>query len=1753
MYTCSNKGSESSTQIGEWTGGSLVCTPKKCTKRPTLHSEKASGDYTRPADGQIPNKIDATCSSGYYSQGTGKYSCQLLTGSGGAVDWNLVGSQGRTCLPKKCSKNPSKGEDFRLLLPHFISRFPPLLLLFLLLLHARSCSSLCFVYIHAFAESTFLRLRADVNVEDCAPKTYGQTCTAKCYPGYTGSGVVEYSCENLGTPATEGGQWVGGSLDCAPITCKKAAPKGVGHAQKCKEGTYDRSHPAECINLMSGQHNFKLGWPCIPGYNKNLRPDSTKYTCDSNGEWTQTESQVTSKVALTCIAKECKGYPATTSPPSPAIDPEVPENHDPHSLCTGQTCKTDCSSKVTGRFDGQTCKAKCTTGYQNTAAGNGSSTLYTCLNAPGERTAYWGKDVRQGDFATLVCRGVPCGNSPPGCSGDACTAAPNTQKCEAGIYSDSGDPEFTYSGTECPARCRPGYERLDGSESYVCDSEGHWVVGTKALGPTPLNKAVDLECKGQKCPDNGVAPHGFATGLPVDVKNEKDGQVWPYVEFEPCTSNTPRNALFYSDDCANPKSGCSCTGRCDAGYSENGTIEGVTTRKFECHQEDNKPFFWSPADPSASLQHQADALVCKAITCGDVMTWAGMDGGGQGHVQHLVEGEEHWIGEIKRCGVSNGVPQDPPGEMRFDRDPETHNNKCIATCAEGYTEHNSSQFVQHFTCDPRSDLEVNEPAWHQKALRRRAQTSPECQSQSECGSGDYCGDDDDGSSFDGDCYLCSDIPSYSDCVGGCCSAAFLEQCPDNPAGCDTECSSHSDCNAGEYCDDSGDCDECSDAEDNTCDAVDGNCCTVAFLEQCPDNPAACHLECSPMSARSGCKSGTYCVHGFCLAPPTADHSYAVTVSGSGYKKTDGIYYRTSAQCNGQSVFQHDSKNLCMYQPTSQEQNVWVIGRKNKAEKCKNDPNRAGGLRATEACETSPNMCVTGWRVFNGSSWVTPPQFSVVITGYTISGSTRSYLNGLYARTNLTCQSSPVYQRNGYVMKRTSSHSMMVGSLDGENNSVCANWGYIDNSHFPANVAPDAKSAVGRWDEKTYDCGEHSTWCPNPDLVVTGSTPDPCSSVQPYERIDCGFPGISKDECVTKSFFGLQCCYDKLPQGTLGPSCFYVVHGPEPEPEPDLFGCIGAQFEGDPNNETEFLDLFCGPGLDLSSCTPSEIAEIGDEQKELCGEYALGCIAAQLEHGNNETEFLDLFCGQGVDYIACTHGQLTALHDLRRLVCVLFRPPTCISSQLGGDSLLNETAELDILCGPHLDTSTCTPAEMATLRDAQRLTCFLLHPPACILSQLDHMSSQLDRDVEFCQRAGELDTSKCSTVDRAALHNEIEVGCGGEPEPRPAPEPQPAPDPQPAPEPEPLPGPDATHRGFGGSLKCNIIQCPEDPLQAISDGHDNWAHANRSTWTSCKSTSPHRQGDGSEFGKSCLVVCNTGFTKSVPATAHIKPYTCESIADDKFVHGDPRFKRYGRWRFTQNDVCTKHPCDNVHLKCEAVICPELVRPTHTIGWEEDAYGPKTLKDLKKCVSARNFKCDSPGGHKCGPNERRYNDEFQRFEDRCTMECLAGWYPKSDTKRSVDYTCSQPADESGDGVWCPGPNCTGLTGKMHEDNIILECEAGKLAPNNSSLILETDEDTGTRVDAAALPWPRVGSPSNSIIQEHGPGLGDDPKFPKRAAKISSFLGWKFGTGTGPKYKFLIQARDNHDQPRDYRNLPGTIHADYVVVKIGTQAWY
>ena len=89
------------------------------------------------------------------------------------------------------------------------------------------------------------------------------------------------------------------------------------------------------------------------------------------------------------------------------------------------------------------------------------------------------------------------------------------------------------------------------------------------------------------------------------------------------------------------------------------------------------------------------------------------------------------------------------------------------------------------------------------------------------------------------------------------------------------CTKHADCAIGQYCDDTRSCDTCGylGSHKVKCDALGGDCCSAAFLQNCPSNPKGCAatLKCdAALASACGSERGSLVdclVCGGVAAPP----------------------------------------------------------------------------------------------------------------------------------------------------------------------------------------------------------------------------------------------------------------------------------------------------------------------------------------------------------------------------------------------------------------------------------------------------------------------------------------------------------------------------------------------------------------------------------------------------------------------------------------------------------------------------------------------------------------------------------------------------------------------------------------------------------------------------------------------------------------------------------------------------------------------
>ena len=116
-----------------------------------------------------------------------------------------------------------------------------------------------------------------------------------------------------------------------------------------------------------------------------------------------------------------------------------------------------------------------------------------------------------------------------------------------------------------------------------------------------------------------------------------------------------------------------------------------------------------------------------------------------------------------------------------------------------------------------------------------------------------------------------------------------------------ECDVHNDCSVGAYCDSSNHCYSCDYIDDRTCDAVDNDCCSNRFLQNCPADPRHCHgahpspppppahaTMCNPYSVPAQlCPDGSECPRcgngNSCPCPSSSPSPNHVVYSGYEYR------------------------------------------------------------------------------------------------------------------------------------------------------------------------------------------------------------------------------------------------------------------------------------------------------------------------------------------------------------------------------------------------------------------------------------------------------------------------------------------------------------------------------------------------------------------------------------------------------------------------------------------------------------------------------------------------------------------------------------------------------------------------------------------------------------------------------------------------------------------------------------------------------
>ncbi len=341
-YMCGPDG----TWIPRSGGERLVCTAAVCTADATgLPNDANIDDCVGIPTGQT---CDVRCEDGYTGSGASTYTCSSTgrepgTWSGGSL----------VCTAVSCGEREVVGHASTCPVSHFRDTCEP---------HCDAGyeSSAAATYTCGndgqwATESSGMQCEAKVctgspgqdsdHLNSCGEGLYGgQGCTATCQKGYGAlpGGSAEYTC---GTD----GQWTGGNLRCAALTCGAVPPSPL--ARPCAEGVY--SDP-----LDSSTQAAQCEPHCDDGYELNQTSQVKNYTC---GLVQGSDEPSWIGGAISCIARRCKSAApcdnAKLCAPPPGADctAECEEGYEP----AGGTATFYCDSN--GRWTSQSGKFSCTT------------------------------------------------------------------------------------------------------------------------------------------------------------------------------------------------------------------------------------------------------------------------------------------------------------------------------------------------------------------------------------------------------------------------------------------------------------------------------------------------------------------------------------------------------------------------------------------------------------------------------------------------------------------------------------------------------------------------------------------------------------------------------------------------------------------------------------------------------------------------------------------------------------------------------------------------------------------------------------------------------------------------------------------------------------------------------------------------------------------------------------------------------------------------------------------------------------------------------------------------------------------------------------------------------------------------------------------------------------------------------------------------------------------------------------------------
>lgn len=288
-------------------------------------------------------------------------------------------------------------------------------------------------------------------VNDCSDKTTSQTCTVQCGSGYTGDTEI-YVCTTSST-------FSGTQPTCSAQKCTTGLPEGNSITHDCADKTTGQTCTASCA----------------PGHTGT----ATTLTCGVNAQFTGT-------------TPACTGIPCATNPPTTP-------------LSFGTNSITDCTGKVAG----QTCKASCETGFFASSGEN--QVTVTCgsnqqFEPPSITCTACGTDCHVCSSATQC---LSCKNSKYLDADGACV-----DPCPDGYYGREGDTVTGIgykcepcmkdcakcSGAKVCTQCENSKYLLKLSECVDSCPAGYFPEGLSSVGREC--KACDTNCN--KCTDTAV-------------------------------------------------------------------------------------------------------------------------------------------------------------------------------------------------------------------------------------------------------------------------------------------------------------------------------------------------------------------------------------------------------------------------------------------------------------------------------------------------------------------------------------------------------------------------------------------------------------------------------------------------------------------------------------------------------------------------------------------------------------------------------------------------------------------------------------------------------------------------------------------------------------------------------------------------------------------------------------------------------------------------------------------------------------------------------------------------------------------------------------------------------------------------------------------------------------------------------------------------------------------------------------------------